>query len=135
MKKTKILFWVITGLFSAFMIGTSIPDLTMNKEGVAFMNQIGYQAYIMPFLGVAKILGCIAILVPGFPRLKEWAYAGLFFELIGATYSQLATAGFIPPISFMLLPIALLFGSYLLHHKIEGQRHSIFTGQKLNPAI
>ncbi|MCD6011689.1 MAG: hypothetical protein K0Q79_1551 [Flavipsychrobacter sp.] len=135
MKKTKITFWIITALFAAFMILTSIPDITMNKDGIAFMDHIGYQPYIMPFLGIAKILGCIAILIPGFPRLKEWAYAGLFFDLIGATYSQIATDGLLPQISFMLLPIALLIISYALYHKINGQRLSIFTAQQLKPAI
>ena len=48
---------------------------------------LGYPFYLIPFVGVAKVLGIIAILIPGFPGIKEWAYAGLFFDLVGATFS------------------------------------------------
>src|SRR6185369_8423353 len=108
MKKTKIAFWIITGLFSAFMLFSSIPDILVVPEAKAFMNNLGYPTYIIPFLGLAKLLGIIAILIPGYPRIKEWAYAGLFFDLIGATYSALAHDGFQPQIAVMLLPITLL---------------------------
>ena len=84
------------------------------------MNHLGYPNYIIPFLGVAKTLGIIAILIPGFPRIKEWAYAGLFFDLAGATYSQIGTDGFKPAVLIMILPIGFLFGSYLLYHKKRG---------------
>ncbi len=80
MKKTKLFFWIITGLFSAFMLFSSVPDIIKSPEAVKFMNDLGYPTYIIPFLGVAKVLGIIAILIPGFSRIKEWAYAGLFFD-------------------------------------------------------
>jgi hypothetical protein len=53
--------------------------------------KVGVPLYLIPFIGIAKVLGVIAILIPGFPKLKEWAYAGLFFDLIGATYSICAS--------------------------------------------
>src|SRR5882724_12122315 len=108
MKKTKIFYWIITGLFSAFMLFSAIPDILIVPDSITFMNGLGYPTYIIPFLGVAKLLGIIAILIPGYPRIKEWAYAGLFFDLIGATYSAIAHDGLQPQISFMLLPIAFL---------------------------
>jgi hypothetical protein len=117
MKKTKILYWIFTGLFAAFMIFTSIPEVMMSKDALTFMRGLGYPDYISPFLGVAKILGAIAIVIPGFPRLKEWAYAGLFFDLFGATYSQLAQYGWQPGITFMLLFFIFMFVSYALYHK------------------
>ena len=117
MKKTKILYWIITGLFSAFMLFSAIPDILSVPDAVTLMNHLGYPNYIIPFLGVAKLLGVIAILIPGFPRLKEWAYAGLFFDLVGATYSGIATDGFLPPMLIMLLPFTFLFLSYFLYHK------------------
>ena len=83
------------------------------------MNQLGYPNYFIRFIGIAKALGIIAILIPGYPRIKEWAYAGLFFDLSGATYSQIATNGFQPPVLFMLLPVAFLFISYMLYHKLK----------------
>ena len=76
MKRIKIIYWTVTILFAAFMIFTAIPDILMAPDAVTFMNQLGYPNYFIPFIGIAKVLGCIAILVPGFPRIKEWAYAG-----------------------------------------------------------
>jgi len=82
MKKMKTFFWIITGLLSAFMLFSAIPDILVVPEAIKFMNGLGYPTYIIPFLGVAKLLGVIAILIPGSTRIKEWAYAGLFFDLM-----------------------------------------------------
>ena len=118
MKKTNIFYWIITGLFSAFMLFSAIPDVLSTTDAVKFMNnQLGYPNYIIPFLGVAKVLGVIAILIPGFKRITEWAYAGLFFDLAGATYSVVSTFGLQVSIVFMVLPIIFLFISYYLWHK------------------
>jgi DoxX-like family len=117
MKKTKILYWTFTGLFSALMLFASIPDILVVPDAVTFMANLGYPKYFIPFIGIAKLLGIIAILIPGFPRIKEWAYAGLFFDLIGATYSQLAIGGPVAPVSFMLVPIVLGVLSYVFYHK------------------
>jgi len=117
MKKTNILYWVITGLFAAFMTFTAIPDMIAKPEAISFIVQLGYPKYFVSFISVAKLLGVIAILVPGFPRIKEWAYAGLFFDLLGATYSQIAVSGFQAGELFMILPIGFLFASYFLYHK------------------
>jgi uncharacterized membrane protein YphA (DoxX/SURF4 family) len=119
MKKTKILYWTITGIFAAFMISTSVPDIVKQKEAVEFISNLGYPDYFIPFIGVAKILGCIAILVPGFPRLKEWAYAGLFFDLIGASFSLVSKFGFKVDMLFMAVCIAVLFASYFFYHKLQ----------------
>lgn len=118
MKNTKIAYWIVTGLFAAFMIFTSIPDIMMIPEAVVYMDHLGYPNYFLPFIGVAKVLGSVAILIPGFPRIKEWAYAGLFFDLIGAIYSVVAIDGFNAGVLFITLPIALLFASYALFHKM-----------------
>ncbi len=122
MKKTKVIYWIVTGLFCAFMLFSSVPDIMMVPDAVTFITHLGYPKYFIPFIGWAKVLGIIAILVPGFPRLKEWAYAGLFFDLFGATYSQLANDGFQPGIFFMVLPIGFLFISYFLYHKIQDEK-------------
>jgi hypothetical protein len=92
------------------------------------MKDMGYPTYIIPFLGVAKLLGVIAILIPGFQRIKEWAYAGLFFDLAGATYSGLALGGFQPQILIMILPFGFLFLSYYLWHK-RMAAHKITTNR------
>ena len=117
MKKTKIFYWIITGLFSAFMLFSAIPDALSTADAIKFMNQLGYPNYIIPFLGIAKVLGVIAILIPGYKRITEWAYAGLFFDLAGATYSVVASFGLQVSISFMILPIIFLFLSYYLWRK------------------
>ncbi|SDD59214.1 DoxX-like family protein [Dyadobacter soli] len=121
MKKTKIIFWVVTGIL-ALMLGIgSVYDAISAPEAVEHVTRIGYPAYIVPFLGVAKILGLIAILVPGYPRIKEWAYAGIFYDLLGAFYSHIAFgdgpdmwAGFI--IGFVLIAV-----SYIYYHKLQRQ--------------
>ncbi len=83
-KRLNISYWIFTGLFAGFMIFSAIPDLMVTSQAVDIVStQLGYPKYIISFLGVAKLLGAIAILVPGYPRLKEWAYAGLVFDLIG----------------------------------------------------
>ncbi len=121
-KKTNIIFWIVTGLFSAFMLYSSIPEITLTDEAKKFMSHLGYTDYFTRFIGVAKVLGIIAILFPGYPRIKEWAYAGLFFDLAGATYSQIATDGFFPQVAIMLLPIIFLFVSYIYYHKRLSQK-------------
>jgi hypothetical protein len=118
MKKTNILYWIFTGLFGGFMLFSAIPDIMVVPDAVEFVtNKLGYPQYIIPFLGVAKTLGVIAILIPGFPRIKEWAYAGLFFDLVGATYSGIMVEGFQPQLAFMLLPFGLFALSYHYYHK------------------
>lgn len=122
MKKTKILYWIITGLFAAFMLFSAIPDIMVVPDAVTMVTDgLGYPKYIIPFLGVAKLLGAIAILIPGLNRLKEWAYAGLFFDLAGATYSTISKEGFQLPVLFMVLPFGFLFLSYYLWHKKEAE--------------
>lgn len=117
MKKVNTLYWVFTGLFAAAMIFSSISNVMIAPEAVAIFASLGYPEYLIPFLGVAKILGCVAILVPGFPRLKEWAYAGLFFDLVGATYSAIAVEGFQLPMLGMLVFFGLGALSYIYYHK------------------
>lgn len=117
MKKTKVLYWVFTILFTGFMIFSAIPDILLSPEAVAMITGLGYPMYFIVYIGIAKILGSIALLIPGFPRIKEWAYAGLFFDLISATYSQLATAGFFVQVLFMLPPVIIGILSYIFYHK------------------
>lgn len=122
MKKTNFLYWTFTGLFSFLMLGSAIPDILSSPVAVEGFRQMGYPTYLLPFLGVAKLLGVIAILVPGYPRITEWAYAGLVFDLVGATYSILASNAPASGSLFMLLPFVLAFGSYYYYHKRARQR-------------
>jgi hypothetical protein len=118
MKKINILYWTFTILFGGFMLFSAIPDIMVVPDAVDFVShKLGYPEYIIVFLGVAKALGVIGIVVPGFPRIKEWAYAGLFFDLIGATYSNICVDGLQPGMAFMVLPFAIGTLSYVYYHK------------------
>ncbi|MCW3122230.1 MAG: hypothetical protein JWQ38_1722 [Flavipsychrobacter sp.] len=117
MKKINIIYWISTILFALLMLASAMPDVLKLPDAVKFMAMLGYPAYFTPFIGWAKVLGCVAILVPGFPRIKEWAYAGLFFDLIGATYSQLAIGPFNPQMLIMLVWILPGVVSYMYYHK------------------
>lgn len=116
MKSTKILYWVFTVLFGGFMIFSGVDNLMVTKGSIDLIaGQLKFPEYMIPFLGVAKILGGITILVPGFPRLKEWAYAGLFFDLAGATYAGFVNSGAAALGMLMfIIPGGL---SYFFYHK------------------
>lgn len=93
-KTTNILFWVFTILFAGLMIFSAIPNIMLDETTMEiFVKGLGYPAYFIQLLGIGKALGSIAILIPGLNKtVKEWAYAGLFFDLIGATYSGIAAS-------------------------------------------
>ena len=117
MKKISIIYWLSTGLFVALMLTSAIPNLMSTEEWKTIITHLGYPTYILPFLGVAKLLGIIALLTPGFPRVTEWAYAGFTFDLIAAVYSALAHDGFDPMMLTMLVFFGLLALSYIYYHK------------------
>ena len=117
MKKTKIIYWIFTSLFAFLMLGSAIPDIVSSQVAVEGFRRMGMPAYLLPFLGIAKLLGVVAILVPGYPRIKEWAYAGLVFDLVGATWSIIASGHPAANWAFMALPIALGIASYVFYHK------------------
>ena len=120
MKRTKMLYWTCTILFAAFMAMSAIPDVLSMPIAVKGMHEgLGYPLYFIPFIGVAKLLGTVAILVPGYPRLKEWAYAGLSFDLAGATYSIIASGQPASGWAFMIVPIALAVSSYVFYQKVR----------------
>lgn len=88
-KAKTVAYWVTTGIVAFCMTG-GIFELIGAKTTVEGITRLGYPAYILPALGLAKILAILAILWPGLPRLKEWAYAGIFFNMAGATVSHIA---------------------------------------------
>jgi hypothetical protein len=110
-------YWIATGLLAAFMLLGSIPDLLLVPQAVAFFMHLGYPTYLLPFLGVAKTLGVLAVVVPGFPRLREWAYAGLTFDLSGALYSHLSVGDPASTWMFPVIGLFLVMASYLLYRR------------------
>jgi DoxX-like protein len=118
MKKTKIIYWIFTGLLAALMLLGSIPDIMSAPDAIAIVTtHLGYPAYFIPFIGVAKLLGVVAILVPGFPRLKEWAYAGFVYDLTGAIYSAIAVGDPASKWLPIFIGIILIAFSYIYYHK------------------
>jgi hypothetical protein len=117
MKKTNIFYWICTGmLIPAIGIG-SIFGIVPNEDSLRVFFSLGYPAYIVPFLSVAKLLGLMVIFIPKYPRLKEWAYAGIAFDIIGAAYSIIAIGSSLTHIIFPVLALLFLFASYFLYHK------------------
>jgi uncharacterized membrane protein YphA (DoxX/SURF4 family) len=106
-KRNKIIYWIATLWLSLGMISTGVIQILKQKEGQGALDSIthlGYPDYILTILGVWKILGVVAILIPRMPLVKEWAYAGFFFVMTGAMYSHLAVGD----------PLSAIFPSLLL---------------------
>ena len=118
MKKLKTIYWLSTGILAALMTASAIPDILSAPEAVDYFKHLGYPAYLLPFLGVAKALGAVALVTPGFPRLKEWAYAGFVFDLTGALYSHVAVGESAAVWAPIFIGHALVAISYIYHHKL-----------------
>lgn len=121
MKNLNIYYWISIGLILFFLVPGSIMNIMRTPDWLEVFKQLGYPEYLLPFLGVAKLAGCVVLVLPYFKRLKEWAYAGLFFDLVGAVYSGLAVNGFDPAMLIMFFAIAVLLTSYWLWLKKSGQ--------------
>ena len=89
-KRNKIIYWTSTVLLAFGMLGSGISQLFHVKEMDELIAHVGYPLYFMYIIGVWKILGVIAILIPKQKLVKEWAYAGFFFLMTGALISHLA---------------------------------------------
>lgn len=131
MKIAKTFYWIVTGLMAAFMLMASVPDVLRIPQAVAIFGHLGYPVYLLPFLGTAKILGVIAVLAPGLRRLKEWAFAGLTFDVIGALYSNLSVGD--PASAWMPAVIALVLigGAYLSYRRL--QSHASASDDRTRP--
>jgi len=89
-KRNKIIYWIATLWLALGMLSTGIVQLIKMDKEVDMMKHLGYPIYFLSIIGVWKILGVAAILIPKFPVVKEWAYAGFFFLMSGAIISHLA---------------------------------------------
>ena len=129
MKKIDILYRVFTGiLIPALGIG-SVNELMGNSDVAGIYIALGYPAYLSPFLGAARILALITIIVPKFSKLKEWAYAGLTFDVIGAIYSILVVRHSLVDSLFPIVILGCILASYFLYHKRNAQ-HTVVVSQK-----
>lgn len=118
MKKTKIIYWVITILFVLAMLQSGITQLIQTEGSKEVMNLLGYPMYLLTILGVTKILGVVVLLQEKLRTLKEWAYAGFTIDFMGASVS----GAFIGDMLVVIVPLiflAIMFLSYILWKKME----------------
>ncbi len=106
----KIIYWIATLWLALGMVATAIVQLLKEKDGQGGVDSIihlGYPAYLLTLLGTCKIVGVVVVLIPKFPLLKEWAYAGFFFVMTGAIFSHMASGDSMTAILPALLLITL----------------------------
>ena len=118
-KTIKVTYWVLNILFCLFHVMDAGGGLAKAKAGVDAMNAMGYPIYLMSFLAVLKLLGVAALLQNKYKTIKEWAFAGFSFTLIGATVSHICVHD---SILFIIMPIVflvILFALYYVWRKLE----------------
>ena len=113
MKRDKVIYWTVTGLLSAGMMMSAFMYLTKNAQLMQTFKSAGYPEYFVTLLGVAKLLGSIALITPIWYKLKEWAYAGFAFTFIGAIWTHISTSTpwIAPFIALILLSISYWFST------------------------
>ncbi|MBS3136681.1 DoxX family protein [Candidatus Woesearchaeota archaeon] len=121
-KALKITFWIITILFCLANFLSGIAELFPNQQAIDAMAHLGYPAYLLTILGVAKVAGSIAILQTKFRTIKEWAYAGFVIDYIGASLSIYFSGDGLLMASFPMIFLVVLFVSYSLWKKTESKR-------------
>jgi uncharacterized membrane protein len=108
-KRIKVIYWISTIWLALGMLSTGIVQLFKVQKEVDSIVELGYPVYFLTILGIAKILGVVAILIPKFPVLKEWAYAGFFFAMSGAVFSRIAAGDSLteifPPLLLLVLTL------------------------------
>jgi len=114
MKTQSIIYWVCTVLVAFAFLSGGVSELMRAPQVVQGMTQLGYPIYFITILGVWKVLGGGVILLPRFPLVKEWAYAGMVFDLTGASASHFSTGDSVRHIVTPLLITVLVVGSWAL---------------------
>jgi uncharacterized membrane protein YphA (DoxX/SURF4 family) len=102
----RVVYWVATALVAVAFVVPGVMHLVRAPHVAQDMAHLGYPSYVLGILGTWKILGAVAIVAPGVPRLKEWAYAGMMFDLTGAAVSR-AVSG--DGASMVIAPLLVAF--------------------------
>jgi hypothetical protein len=113
-KGRKIGYWITTGLIALNMLVGGVADAIAIPDVVAIFNSLSLPSYIASFIGVAKVLAAITIVLPKFPRLKEWAYAGIAIDLTGAAYAHASSGHAIGDVILPLVVLSLAMASWYL---------------------
>jgi len=114
-KRNKIIYWIFTIWLALGMVSTGLVQLFKGKTGAGGLDTVvnlGYPVYFLTLLGIWKILGAVTVLIPKFPLLKEWAYAGFFFAMTGAIFSHIAAGNAVKEIFPALLLLVLTLISW-----------------------
>ncbi len=111
-KKSKIVYWVSTILIVLGMLPGGIGQIFHAKWSLALFQNLGFPLYLLAVIGTWKVLGSIALLIPRFPLVKEWAYAGFFFAMSGAVVSHIASGDQIGASSPSVLLILIVVSWY-----------------------
>lgn len=110
-----VIYWVATALLASELLLGGVWDVLRVPQVHVIIDRLGYPSYFLVILGIWKLLGAVAVIVPGFPRLKEWAYAGVVFDLTGALVSNLVSgitgAG---TLAYLLLMMGVTATSWVL---------------------
>ncbi len=114
MNRKTLAYWIVTTLLCAVVGFSGFAHSTHQEAMVEAMTHLGYPLYFMTIIGIAKLLGVVAVLVPAQPLLKEWAYAGLCFNLMGATASHAFSGDALSHTVRPAIVLALCVTSYLL---------------------
>src|SRR5262245_4069672 len=140
MKATKksITYWIATGMVVFAMLSGGIAELAHRPETIEGMKQLGYPLYFVMILGFWKLLGSLALVMPGFPRVKEWAYAGIFFNMTGAAVSHLVCQDAAWHVAVTLGLAGLAVASWALRpasRTLRSDRHAHPESQRAGSAI
>jgi hypothetical protein len=123
-KRNRIIYWVSTLWLALGMVSTGAVQLLRMPDEVANITKLGYPVYFLTIMGTWKILGVIAILVPRFPLVKEWAYAGFFFAMSGATISRILAGD---PVTAMFPSLLLLILTVISWYFRPEERRIVMT--------
>ena len=111
-RKNHLIYWLSTGFLAFGMVAQGVAQLLHTKGYVDILTHLGYPAYFLTIIGGWKLLGAVAILVPRFPLVKEWAYAGFFFVMSGAVWSHLAAGDSGPAMAPAVVLLGLIITSW-----------------------
>jgi len=114
LNRKTVAYWIVTGLFCAVVGFSGFAHFSHLDNMVQAMTHLGYPLYFMTIIGIAKMLGVLTVLAPGHPLLKEWAYAGLCFNLAGATASHALSGDALSHTVRPAIVLGLCVASYLL---------------------
>jgi hypothetical protein len=119
--------WTVTGLMAVLLLLSAVPDVLRIPDALAVFKHLGYPPYLLVFLGTAKIVGVVSVLLRGLPRIKEWAFAGLIFDVTGALYSHLSVGDAPRAWAPAFIALTLVVGSYVAYW-LRRSRDVVSTG-------